>query len=236
LSLHLCYRLLLPGETKVDEVRSMISALKNFADTLEFEKVLGPAEYTTDDLDEISEVPDIGKIIVSTMCGDPPDFYGVGFGGEPCAITFAIGPRGECDPAILGLIAPGSRSDAGLPEDDLHPGEWFWSGACQTWRVGLTTEEDFLRYHIGLVRLLDHARALGMSVEVDDEAGYWESRSREKVLDLIRQSAMQEKLAHEQYLRWLETHPGADEEDSFGDDAAVEFSLGEEQADGSGTR
>ena len=35
---------------------------------------------------------------------------------------------------------------------------------------------SFLRCHLSVIRLLDHARDLNVLHEVDDEGGYWELR------------------------------------------------------------
>src|SRR4051812_18895649 len=234
MSLHICYRLLLPGNTAVDDIRDKVGALKAFAETIGFDKVVGPAEYSPDDLVEDGDPPDFGRICALTMCGDPPDFYDLGF-GEPCAITFAIAPGAECDPAILGFIAPGSRSQAGLPEDDLHPGEWIWSGACGIGNAASISEAHFLKCHLGLIRVLDHAATLGITVEVEDETGYWQHRSSERLVEFVREIAWQEKLAEEEYVRWLETHGDGDiEKDVEHDLALIRSWRPEDQADGDG--
>ena len=50
LTLH--YQLTLPGDTLVDDVRARLRALQDFAMTVGFEQVVGPVEYTLDDLVE----------------------------------------------------------------------------------------------------------------------------------------------------------------------------------------
>src|SRR4051794_30667454 len=91
MGLHLCYRLTLPGDMNGDAVRAKLSALKNFASTIGFDDVLGPTEYTVDELLEGSADRDIACIVATSMAGDPPDFYGIR-SGQPCAFAFLVVP------------------------------------------------------------------------------------------------------------------------------------------------
>jgi hypothetical protein len=174
----------LPGRTRFEEVRAKVAALKDFASTLGFDLVLGPEEYSIDELVEDPNHRDIVPILVSTLAGDPPDFYGFR-SREPCVVTFAIAPGKECEPAIFGFIPPGSRVKYTDSEDDLCPGEWFWSGACKTQYASIISNEHLIKCHDGLVRVLDHAVALGIHVSVEDETGYWEHRSVEKLIAAV---------------------------------------------------
>ena len=184
MGLHLCYRLTLPGDTSVDDVRTKLHALRTFASTVGFEKIYGPTEYTIDELLALDD-REFVKIIVSTLCGDLPDFYGVP-STESCIFAFVVAPGAECEPAFFGFVGPGSRSSIGGPDDDLHPGEWFWSGACKTQYASMVSDEHLIRCHLGLVRVLEHAATLGISVTVEDETGYWEHRSTEKLIEAVR--------------------------------------------------
>ena len=184
MGLHLCYRLTLPGDTHADEVRAKVAALKAFSDTVGFDRVLGPTEYTVDELTDLED-RDIIKIIASTLCADPPDFYSVPYGGC-CAAAFVVVPGEECEPAVFGFFAPGARSDIGGSHDDLHPGEWFWSGACKTQYASMISDAHLLKCHLGLVRVLEHAARLGIHVSVEDETGFWEHRSPEKLFEAVR--------------------------------------------------
>ena len=184
MGLSLCYRLILPGHTSVDDVRAKLTALKEFATTAGFEKVLGPSEYTAEELAERND-RDFVRIVASTLCGDPPDFYGTK-PGESCALAFAVAPGDECEPATFGFIAPGSRIEAISPDDDLHPGDWFWSACCKTQYASLISDDHLIRCHVGLVRVLEHASSLGIRVAVEDETGYWKHRSTDTLVNVVR--------------------------------------------------
>ncbi len=184
MGLHLCYRFTLPGDTDVAVVRAKLHALKQFAAAVGFEKTLGPTEYTIDELMRLED-RDFVKIVASTLCGDPPDFYGIP-SKESCAFAFVVVPGAQCEPAIFGFVAPGSRSSLGEADDDRHSGEWFWSAACKTQYASMISDEHLLKCHLGLIRVLEHASTLGITVTVEDETGYWEHRSAEKLIQAVR--------------------------------------------------
>ena len=180
MGLHLCYRLTLPGRTSVDEVRAKVAALKDFASTIG----LGQTEYTLDALMAEADHREIVPILVGGMAGDQPDFYGVG-SNEPCVVAFLIAPGKGCEAAVFGFIAPGSRARYADSDDDRSPGEWFWSAACKTQYASVVSNEHLVRCHAGLVRVLDHAASLGITVSVRDETGYWEHRSADKLIAAV---------------------------------------------------
>lgn len=184
MGLTLFYQLKLPGSTPVEQVRAKVSALKDFASTVGFDAVLGPAEYTLDELMAEHGHREIVPILVSTIAGDLPDFYGIAV-GDPCVITFLAAPGKQCEPAVFGFIAPGSRAMYDDSEDDLCSGEWFWSGACKTQYASIISNDHLIKCHVGLVRVLEHAATLGIDVSVTDETGYWEHRSVEKLIAAV---------------------------------------------------
>lgn len=57
---------------------------------------------------------------------------------------------------------------------------WSWKGDCKT-QFALSDKHggmpNFLRTHMTLVKLLDHAKELGILARVSDEGGYWDNRS-----------------------------------------------------------
>ena len=92
-------------------------------------------------------------------------------------------PGEHCEPAVFGFVAPGLRN--GTPEDDLQPGEWFWSGCCKTQYASIISDDHLVKCHVGLVRVLEHASTLGITVSVEDETGYWEHRSTKKLIEAV---------------------------------------------------
>jgi len=57
---------------------------------------------------------------------------------------------------------------------------WRWSSFCKTQYASNPQHggvENFLRCHLSVVRLLDHARELGLLGEVTDESGFFDKRN-----------------------------------------------------------
>jgi len=96
-------------------------------------------------------------------------------------IAFSTQPAEGSEPANFGLCLypnmvvahDGKKVGTGLPHG------WLWNSFCKTQYASnpkLGGVENFLRCHLSLIRLLDHARELGMLKHVSDEGGYWEKR------------------------------------------------------------
>jgi hypothetical protein len=75
--------------------------------------------------------------------------------------------------------AAGSESaEFGLARYPRQPG-WSWRAFCKTQYASAPQHggpANFMRCHIGLIKLLDHAASLGLAVTVQDEGDYWKNR------------------------------------------------------------
>lgn len=109
-------------------------------------------------------------------------------------IAFTVRPGDGCEPANFGFCRFPAHVDAALdggPARRYAAGldGWSWSSFCKTQyasdpRCGGV--ENFLRCHVGLVKLLDFAAVTGgMSVEVDDESHYWENRDPKELVTTV---------------------------------------------------
>lgn len=90
-------------------------------------------------------------------------------------IAFTTVPGDGCEPANFGLC----RCPQGMPG-------WRWRSFCKTAYANhpdFGGVMNFLKCHIGVIKVLDDARTLGMSTEVSDPTGYFESRD---TADLLR--------------------------------------------------
>lgn len=62
---------------------------------------------------------------------------------------------------------------------------WRWSSFCKTQYASdpsLGDVANFVRCHVSIVQLLDHAQSLGVIEEVNDEGGYYEQRDIEALI------------------------------------------------------
>jgi hypothetical protein len=103
-------------------------------------------------------------------------------------IAFTVDPGDGCEHANFGLCL--------YPKTIAHDGRrvrtklagWRWTSFCKTQYAsnpdcgGLP---NFLRCHIGLVKLLDYAADVVLLVEVKDESGYWDHRDAAKLMKEI---------------------------------------------------
>jgi hypothetical protein len=105
-------------------------------------------------------------------------------------IAFSTWPGEGSEPANFGLCRyprtvqghAGTRVKTGLPSG------WQWGSFCKTQYASnpdLGGIESFLRCHLSVIRLLDHARDLGILGEVSDEGGYWNGRSIQVLVEEV---------------------------------------------------
>lgn len=101
-------------------------------------------------------------------------------------LAFVAVPGEGSEPANFGLCRYPATIEI---EDRRQPGKvnrrrtglsgWSWTAFCKT-QYASNPEygglENFLRCHLSVIRLLDHARELGLVQSVSDEAGFWEDR------------------------------------------------------------
>jgi len=65
---------------------------------------------------------------------------------------------------------------------------WQWAASCNTQYASLCGLEYFVRCHQSVIAVLDQARALGFTVVVRDDGGYWEHRDVWKLLDAVERT------------------------------------------------
>lgn len=105
-------------------------------------------------------------------------------------IAFSTWPGEGSEPANFGLCRyprtikghAGTKVKTGLPTG------WSWRSFCKTQYASnpdLGGIESFLRCHLSVIRLLDHAKSLGILGEVFDEGGYWGSRDVKALVEEV---------------------------------------------------
>ena len=101
-------------------------------------------------------------------------------------IAFETWPGEGCEPANFGLCQFPSFLDVGRNgvrrQIKTNKPGWSWSSFCKT-QYASNPEcggmENFLRCHLLVVTMLDHAKTLDLLEGVSDEGGYWEKRDAE---------------------------------------------------------
>ena len=105
--------------------------------------------------------------------------------------AFSTWPGEGSEPANFGLClyprmveGHSRRVKTGLPP------RWSWQSFCKTQYASnpdLGGTESFLRCHLSVIRLLDHARYINILGSVYDEGGYWEKRDVKALVEEVGQ-------------------------------------------------
>jgi len=101
-------------------------------------------------------------------------------------IAFETLPGDGCEPANFGLCRYPTHIEVAKPyrQDLKHRfrtglSGWTWSSFCKT-QYSSNSEcggvENFLRCHLAVIKVLDHAKSLDIIEEVDDEGEFWQDR------------------------------------------------------------
>jgi len=174
------------------EARRLVEELRKKAFDLPFAEVGEVVEFAGDACDfEKYDRDDPLRYLVS-RAGGWFEREGIHYRVMPKQfIMFSTSPGEGCEDADFGLaIYPGI-----LPTQDPRTGHarrlrtglsgWCWSSFCKTIYASRHGIEHFVKCHLSLVAMLDHARELGLLAGVGDEGGFWESRDLEA---LVRQA------------------------------------------------
>ena len=65
---------------------------------------------------------------------------------------------------------------------------WRWHSFCKTQYATNQNAggiENFIRCHLAVIRLLDHAKAMGILESVNDESGFWEKRDVKALVETV---------------------------------------------------
>ena len=172
------------------QARELVARLRGRALDLPFERadeiieLTGPAcNYQQYDRDH----PNRWLLIQAGQYVDDPKHEGYSYGVTPShIIAFSAWPGQGCEEANFGLCHyPGTIE----VQDPIHRGQkrkirtgltgWRWGSFCKT-QYSSNAEcggtPHFLRCHLTVIRMLDHAKKLGILEYVSDEGGYWDKR------------------------------------------------------------
>jgi rubredoxin len=105
-------------------------------------------------------------------------------------IAFSAWPGEECEVANPGLATYPEiiKTEDGELTTDLHG--WLWQSFCKTQFASnpdVGGMANFVRCHLAVIRLLDHAKALGILDAVKDEGHFWENRDVKALVETVGQ-------------------------------------------------
>lgn len=104
--------------------------------------------------------------------------------------AFSTWPGEGCEAANFGLaFYPDTiETKEGVLATDLSG--WSWQSFCKTQYASNMTvggTANFVRCHMTVVRLLDHAKAMGILESVNDEGHFWENRDVKALVETVGQ-------------------------------------------------
>jgi hypothetical protein len=195
MGLHLCYELSLAADVPEVDVARLISALRERALALPFERVsesvrltertlAGPLPLRGIAYDRLEDVAHVSAVftcggLYRRRLGVLDEGYArvdVPPGLPTVARAFAVAPGRGCEPAAFGVAQLAGGHE---------PSPWWWHRCCKTQYASVLGDHHLMRCHGSLVELLDAASVLGFDVQVRDETGYWASRDPRQLTEAV---------------------------------------------------
>jgi hypothetical protein len=171
MGLHLNYELRLPGSATSQQVTATVERLRAFALEIPFERVseiyqAGPGG----DFPLGEGLRTAASIIAEVFTDDTPPLIS----DIHTARGFSVLPGDGCETASFAFMKRAAQGGS--------DGEWFWHSSCKTQYASVISDRHLVACHTGLVKLLDYAIQIGVSVVVRDEAHYWETRDEQRLI------------------------------------------------------
>jgi len=174
------------------KARELVAYLRGRALDLPFEQVEDIVELTGEDCDLDRRGRDDPHCWLLIQAGQYVDRPAPGGGTNSYRvvpkhlIAFETFPGDGCEPANFGLCRYPAQIEAPDPyRRDRRKNHrtgltgWRWSSFCKT-QYASNREcggvPHFLRCHLAVVKLLDHAKSLCILEDVSDEGDFWENR------------------------------------------------------------
>ena len=172
----------------IKAARQLVGQLRQRALDLPFKEV-GPLTELAGDACDFQKRPKADScrwMLVQAMGSVQRKPYSYSFPPRQ-VIAFDTRPGDGCEAANFGLCLYPGRID--IEDRDVWPyrkrrlctglSGWSWSSFCKTQYASSSDcggVENFLRCHLLVIRMLDHARNLGILQSVSDEGDYWQKR------------------------------------------------------------
>ncbi|HYC50095.1 MAG TPA: hypothetical protein VEB19_03200 [Gemmatimonadaceae bacterium] len=192
MGLHINYELWLPGSASVGEATHLLEQLRAICQSTEAE--VGPlVQFSTLELltgDERYEPWSTNRwawvFAHGALEGRDGKRQIPATTHDVAVNMFFLYPGDGSEAAPFGLVRP--SESAGAPDAtraDLQ-GYWYWYGCCKTQYASRFGDDHLLRCHRSVVDTIEAAMKLGLSAEVRDETGYWETRSVDRLVSEVR--------------------------------------------------
>ena len=174
------------------EARRLVEQLRRRALDLPFAEVGEIIELSGDACDYEKRDRDDPFRWLLVQAGQYVEREGIHYHVEPKhVIAFGTDPGDGCEEANFGLALYPGVMDIKDPRTGrdrrLKTGlaGWCWSSFCKTIYASRHGVEHFVKCHLAVVAMLDHASKLGVLAAMKDEGDFWTTRNLEA---LVRQA------------------------------------------------
>jgi hypothetical protein len=138
----------------------------------------------------------VGKVLHSTESDpDAPPFFDCapgcerrlhGGGRGTHGWLLEVWPGEGCETAVFGILQhrralPPKRGQPAWVTRYSKRSDWELAAWCKTYYAANYGHEHFVQCHERVIQLLDLWRAAGFGLRVQDDGGFWQSRSRESL-------------------------------------------------------
>jgi len=182
------------GLTQPENIRTVVQALRTAATQLPFQEVGAVNEFRGPAADFEQSARDDPERWLKIQAGRYLDVDGYHVSVKPTyIIAFTIQPGPGCEPANVGFCQYPTTVDVKVGDRPrrvvTHLDGWTWSSFCKTQYASARQHggiENFLRCHVGLVKLLDFAaKSEVILVGVHDESKYFELRDLQQLVNTV---------------------------------------------------
>ncbi len=165
------------------EARRLVEELRKRASDLPFAELGEVVELTGDACRFDAHDRDYPHRWLLIQAGQYVENGNVHYGVKPKhVIAFSADPGDGCEQANFGLCLYPAILNIQDPRTG-HPRRlrtglkgWCWSSFCKTQYASQHGTDHFVRCHLSVVRMLDHAKNLGILASVSDEGEFWDKR------------------------------------------------------------
>jgi len=106
------------------------------------------------------------------------------------AVAFSAWPGEGCEVANFGLAIYPETTETETGRQATGLSGWSWESFCKTQYASNPDAggvANFVRCHLAVIRLLDHAKAMGILEAVQDESHFWENRDVKGLVETVGQ-------------------------------------------------
>ena len=174
MGLHLNYELRLPASATVEAVENVLVRLRDFALALPFKSVTELYRPEPGRCDSRrGGLRFLASVIANVFVDDTPPLIA----DIDLVRGFSVMPGNGCESVAFAFTPRADQSGKN--------GDWFWYSSCKTQYASVISDAHLVACHSGLVKLLDRAIDIGVSVVVRDETRYWETRDEQRLISEV---------------------------------------------------